>query len=357
MTVYSEETHGNRAGLLVELFSPFTNPLNPNNWVQVAFHIWDMTQMALQLGGTRKIAQEDYQSAFRFLREAKTFSPEDIVEMAKTQTLTLIDTEILREYELNRLGRDFPMTASLGRLSWQLSIYAKLYDVWKNIALGLPSEYGLIIPAERYYRSYYARGRPSFRDAFVMWRKKLVPFDLPLKILREDMGFSPELAEKFIEHAYYDPSPGELARINRTIPLSPEYIKERLIEFGLSDEEVKVYQKWIEKEPVKDELIRVSALLMQEYAEGTLDLKTFEKIHREWEFSESEIKLRKYIAQLLRSKYVLKLRRDAKIYLFRRDVIEPDELYEQLRNLGFADEIANAITELEAARKGIVWNK
>jgi len=54
---------------------------------------------------------------------------------------------------------------------------------------------------------------------------------------------------------------------------------------------------------------------------------------------------------------VLKLRRDAKIYLFRRDVIGPDELYEKLRDLGISDEVANAITELEAARKGIVWSK
>jgi hypothetical protein len=59
----------------------------------------------------------------------------------------------------------------------------------------------------------------------------------------------------------------------------------------------------------------------------------------------------------MRAKYVLKLRRDAKIYLYRRGVLTENQLYDELRKLGIADEVANAITENEAAKKGVMWSK
>jgi hypothetical protein len=125
----------------------------------------------------------------------------------------------------------------------------------------------------------------------------------------------------------------------------------------MSDEDLSYFATWIAKEAVKDELMTVSRILQDEYALGTLGMKAFEDFHREWLFSDDEIKLRKETAEIMRAKYVLKLRRDAKIYLYRRGVLTEDQLYDELRKLGIADEVANAITENEAAKKGVVWAK
>jgi chromosome condensin MukBEF MukE localization factor len=43
--------------------------------------------------------------------------------------------------------------------------------------------------------------------------------------------------------------------------------------------------------------------------------------------------------------------------LYRRGILSEDELYDELRKLGIADEVANAIVENEAAKKGVVWTK
>jgi hypothetical protein len=247
------------------------------------------------------------------------------------------------------------MSASISRLEWNLSQYLWLFDTWKSVAVSLPSEYGIIIPAERYWRKYYAKGRPSFRDAFIMWRKGLVASDLPLSILLEDVGMPEDLASKFIQHAFYDPSPMELWRLARTIPLPETYINRKLKNAGLDDEDKEVYKKAILKEVIKEELRTVNSLLLDEYELGTLSKADFQKWLKAWELSDDEIALMLLAGDIRKSKFILKLKRDAQIYLFRKQKIDATTLEQRLVDLGIDPAVANAIVENECARIGTEW--
>jgi hypothetical protein len=357
MTVYSENFEGRKAGLYPELFSALTNPTSPETWIQLALHIWDIGNMEKLKDTIVGRLQERARELLGKLEELKTKTNEALVKLAFDETCAFMKFEVVEQASMLKMGKDFPMSASIARLGWNLEQYLKLYDAYKSCVINIPVEYGLLIPSERYWRKFYARARPSFRDAFIMACKELIDWDLPLKILTEDVGMSETLAKAYIKHAFYDPSPFELARLHRAVPLPPNYIIRKLKNAGLSDEDIAYYALWIAKEPVKDELITVSRILQDEYAMGTLEMTAFEFFHRKWKFSEDEISLRKETAEILRSKYILKLRRDAKIYLYRRGVLTEDQLYNELVKLGIAEEVANAITENEAAKKGVVWSK
>jgi len=357
MSVYSENFQGTKVGIIPELLGVLTNPTDPQKWMQLAFHVWDTAQLVIYTHQAFQQWSAAFDYLWRMLHDSRNWTPQMAKEKAFTELGKLMPDEITKQCTLISLGEKFPMSASILRLSWNLCQYLQLYDIWKSVAVTIPSEYGILIPAERYWRRFYARARPSFRDSFIMWKKGLVPKDLPKSILTEDIGLSEELAEKFLDHAHYDPSPSELARLNRTTPLADEYIKKKLIENGLDDEDIRVFYEWIKKEPVKDELLRVSSILVSEYAEGTIGMKTLEEFHMRWKFSSDEIALRKAVAEILRARYVQKLLRDAEIYLYRRDKITEDELFERLKALGISEDVANAIARLEAARKGIEWKK
>jgi hypothetical protein len=357
MTVYDNNFEGRKAGIIPELFSVLTNPTSPQAWAQMVMHAWDIADMVNKAEELKTLFPSRLELSVKELIGWRDMPPEQIVGMAKNQLRDLLVAEIDREKTHLAFAKEKPLTVSMSRLGWNLLQYLHFFDTFKAITINLPSEYGLLIPAERYWRKFYARGRPSFRDAFIMACKDLVDWNLPFQILTEDVGMSETLAKAYIKHAFYDPSPFELARLHRTIPLPAKYVVRKLKNVGISDEDLGYFTAWIAKEAIKDELIAISRILQDEYAMGTLQMKAFEDFHREWLFSDDEIKLRKETAEILRAKYVLKLRRDAKIYLYRRGILTEDELYNELVKLGIAEEVANAIVENEAAKKGIVWTK
>jgi len=355
MTVYSEEYEGRKAGIIPELFSVLTNPTSPQSWLQLAMHVWDVAEMNRRAEEVKSGLTSAFDSLMRELQGYRTIEPETMVKIAQGVTRTLMLDEIELERGLLNWAKEKPLTASISRLGWNLSQYLRLFDTYKAIAINLPSEYGLLIPAERYWRKLYARGRPSFKDAFIMWRKGLVQQDLPMKVLLEDVGMPEELAKKFIQHAFYDPSPMELWRLARTISLPQSYIVRKLKEAGLGDEDIEVYKKAILKEVIKEELRTVNALLLGEYELGTLSKDEFQKWLKAWELSDDEITLMLLAGDIRKSKFVLKLKRDAQIYLFRKQKIDAKTLEQRLIDLGIDPAVANAIVENECARQGIEW--
>jgi hypothetical protein len=355
MTVYSEEFEGRKAGLYPELFSALTNPTSPQAWMQLALHVWDISKLKEMEAGVKTSLLQKYDYLLSTLKTLKDLTPEKIVEFSSSESKAFLEREIMIQSSLLQMGKDFPMTASLSRLGWNLEQYLRLYDTHKSVLINIPSEYGIIIPAERYWRKFYARGRPGFRDAFIMWRKGIVDQNLPLSILTEDIGMSEDLARRFIAHAFYDPSPMELWRLARTIPLPQTYIDKKLKNAGLDETDKEIYKKAILKEVVKEELRTVNALLLDEYEMGTLSKDEFQKWLKAWEFSDDEIALMLLAGDIRKSKFVLKLKRDAAIYLFRKQKIDAKTLEQRLVDLGIDPAVANAIVENECARQGIEW--
>jgi len=355
MTVYSEEYEGRKAGIIPELFGVLTNPTSPQAWAQMVMHAWDITDMLKKAEELMTVFPTRLELSVKELIGWKDMSPEKIVNMAKNQLRDLLVEEIYREKANLAIAKDKPLTVSISRLGWNLMQYLRFFDTFKAITINLPSEYGLLIPAERYWRKFYARGRPSFRDAFIMACKELVDWNLPFQILTEDVGMSETLAKAYIKHAFYDPSPMELWRLARTISLPESYLDRKLKNAGLDDVDKEIYKKAILKEVIKEELRTVNALLLEEYELGTLSKAEFEKWLKAWELSPDEIALILLAGDIRKSKFVIKLKRDAQIYLFRKQKIDAKTLEQRLIDLGIDPAVANAIVENECARQGLQW--
>jgi hypothetical protein len=357
LSVYSEEFEGKKAGLYPELFSALTNPTSPQAWLQLALHVWDIEKLDKLKTTISGRLETRCLELIKTLENLKYKSMDALVKLAFDETRAFMKFEVEEQAEMLKTGKDFPMTSSIARLGWNLEQYLKLYDAYKSCVINIPTEYGLLIPAERYWRKYYARGRPGFRDAFIMWRKDLVGSDLPLSILTEDIGMPEDLARRFIAHAFYDPSPMELWRLARTISLPQSYIDRKLKNAGLDDVDREIYKKAILKEVIKEELRTVNALLLEEYELGTLRKDEFQKWLKAWEFSDDEIALMLLAGDIRKSKFVLKLKRDAQIYLFRKQKIDAKTLEQRLIDLGIDPAVANAVVENECARQGIEWTE
>jgi hypothetical protein len=355
MTVYSEDFEGRKAGIIPELFSVLTNPTSPQAWMQLALHAWDLGE--LESRATEWISKLGtyYDSCLSDLQKFRTTPPETIVNIAQGWAKETFKQQVAFERDIMKWAKEKPMSTSISRLGWNLSQYLRFWDTYKAIAINLPSEYGLIIPAERYWKKFYARGRPGFRDAFIMWRKGLADENLPYYILLEDAGMPEDLARNYLQHAFYDPSPSELWRMARTIALPETYVDKKLTNAGLDDTDKEVYKKAILKEVIKEELRTVNTLLLDEYELGTLGQDEFAKWLKAWELSDDEVSLMLLAGDIRKSKFVLKLKRDAQIYLFRKQVIDAKTLEQRLTDLGIDASVANAIVENECARIGVEW--
>ncbi|MBS7251440.1 MAG: hypothetical protein KIH08_12765 [Candidatus Freyarchaeota archaeon] len=241
-----------------------------------------------------------------------------------------------------------PYFARLFEAMGQEALHKALFTYPTNLVTGTVSK--------RYWNKVFELGRPNYEDAFIMWRKGLLPYEQLLAILREDEGMKESLARNFITHLYYDPSPSELLRIVRNAPVSDDWITEKLKEFGLDDTDLPIFLNAIKRERIKDEISRMWAAFESDYEFGLYSEKEVDDLLTKWDLSEDEKELMKTTAQLRRDKAIIKLLRDAEIYLYRTGQLTENQLFGKLQLLGIDKRVANAIVRLEAAKKGIDWH-
>lgn len=260
--------------------------------------------------------------------------------------------ELRRQIGLSRVS------ASAANLAAQLEnivFSAYGHGTLFNAVWGFPLTYAINTTASRYWRKYFHLGRPGLRDAFIMWRKGLVDKNFVLSVLQEDLGFSQTLAEKTIDHLFFDPGTFDLFRIVRNVPVSDEWIVKKLRNYGVSDEDLPYFVMAIKKEGLKDEMSRAWSIFENLYAWGIWSEDDARRLLSAWGFSQEEINLRVANAKILREKTILQLRRDREIYLYRKGVLDETQTFQRLQSLGLDRAVANAIVSLEAAKKGIEW--
>lgn len=223
-------------------------------------------------------------------------------------------------------------------------------------------QYGLDTMIDRYWRKELAPFEPSPGDLFIMEAKGLVTPGRTKTSLRERSGFSSYDADAYITHLDYDPSFSELLRITDVFPLPPTYVVKKLKAMGMSQEDITVFSTAISKRTIKDELARAWSSITSSYAWGLFTAAEIETIMQKWELSDAEKVLRLATLELERTKTIMRMNRDAKIWLFRKNALpgageQDDLLFTALKNMGVNAEVANAIVNLEDARKGIVWEE
>jgi len=308
-----------------------------------------------KLPDLKKRFSDEYWRWKDYLKNIATQTPDNVVGWAsgwyETTTNSLFDW-------IHYTGEMAQASGILGSITSRLTgelmnVMGK--DIAEEIAIGKIKE-AIIEKGERYWNKYFGIGRPKGRELFIMWKKKLIDYNYLVNAFREDFGFSKELAEKYIEHLDYDPGLFDLARIIRTFPPPEEWLERKLESIGIGEDDKTIIKTWLKMEALKDELTSLVRYLYSEYQSGFISSSDLEKVINQIPSSKEEITLKITNAQLMRDIYRKKLLRDKFIYLYRNGKLTEDGLYERLKTV-VEDDIANCITQLEAAKKGVDWAK
>jgi hypothetical protein len=350
-----ENFFGTKAGFYAEMFGVLTNPTSPQAWMQMAMHAWDIAKLREKYNEALSLVSDNFRGASALISDLKGRTPDEIAKKAFDRLESYARWRLSVEEGNLELSRDFPLATSIRRLAYNFVDYITFSDAWKGAGLNLPAEYGILIPAERYWRSYFRTARFGVKDSFIMWKKGLLSVDYLKSVLREDIGLPEQHIDPYIKHLDYDPSPGELIRMSRTINPPASWVEKKLRNFGIGEEDLPHFKRWLEREPVKDELERNWGAIATQYSYGFMNEMELKAWLSRSEFSPAEQELRLEYAKLLRDKYKRAILRDREIYLYRNAKRTEDQLYNNLKAVGIDDEIANALTALEAAKKGIEW--
>ena len=171
--------------------------------------------------------------------------------------------------------------------------------------------------------------------------------------MRHNYGYSQDMAEKVYDLVDYTPSPFEIMRLSDLIPLDPSWVEKQLKENAMGQTEREIYLKAISQRPLRQEADRMASTLMTLYQYGCIGDTEFKNCLSQLNQSAREIEAKLLVAKLLRAKYVMLLKRDAKIYLYRKGIYDETTLRNKLTALGISLDVANAIVELEAAKMGV----
>jgi hypothetical protein len=201
----------------------------------------------------------------------------------------------------------------------------------------------------------YQVGVPSLRDAWSMVKKGLKPEKFFYDLAMLGQGFSKETAQALFNLFNYDLSPSEVLRLADYVPLESSWVEEKLDYAGLNETDKQVYKAAIEKKPMRDEINKAWSLFLDSYQWGLFTQSELTTFLNNAKFNSTEISWKIQTAELAKLKLRVKLMRDAEIYLYRKDVINENQLLLRLLNINIQKDIANAIVRNEAAKKGIDW--
>jgi hypothetical protein len=198
-------------------------------------------------------------------------------------------------------------------------------------------------------------GVPSLSDA---WR--LVQRGLWLRsdwqyLATLGHGFTKEDANAMYELFNYVPSIGDVMSLSNLIPLDPIWVAQAFQRVGMSTTDQAVFVAAMNKKIITQEIRTMWSQILQVYAYGGYTALELEALLRGWQFTDAEITIKIETAELVKTKQVDSLMRDADIYLARVGTIDWDELYVRLIAQDIPEDVANAITRNEACKKGVDW--
>lgn len=305
----------------------------------------------------RNVFETHRTTAFHEILRLPAHPPETVVGAARTSFTTQYRKHMTEVNNILKLGLGQAGAAKVASEaeSTTMSMYGQ--SEMFNTIFGIPYSYVFGTQGRRYWQKYYHLGRPSVADAYIMKCKGLLSEDLLNTIVEEDMGYTAELRDKFIQHLDYDPSPMEMLRLTDLMPLSPAWVDKKLKAVGMAAEERAVYGYAIKKRMIRDELTRLWGSVAGAFAWGLFTVSEIAAMFTSWDLGTDEKQLRQQTLDLERSKNLLRMKRDTTVYLFRKDKITDFNLYNTLVLLGIVKEIVNAIVALEDAKKGIVWTE
>ena len=198
-------------------------------------------------------------------------------------------------------------------------------------------------------------GVPDLRTAWFMVQKGFLKKSDWLSLAQTGQGYSKGMAEILFNYLFYDFSAMELFRISDLMPVPTAWIDTKLNALGLNPDDKLVMKNLLQARTLKDEINQTWGILADNYAWGLHTKEDLKKFLTDNGVPEIQANAKLVIADMLRDKVVLKLMRDAEIYLYRKYVQDEEQLFAMLQALDIDMAVANAITRNEASKKGIDW--
>jgi len=198
-------------------------------------------------------------------------------------------------------------------------------------------------------------GKPDLHTYWNMVRKGLILESEWYLSAQRGHGYSKADAQALYKEFFYTLSPMELFRISDLMPTSATWIDKKLSALGLSDEDKTLIANLISARTTKDEVTATWNIIADNYSWGLQTKDDLTAFLTENHVPDIQAKAKLIIADLLKEKVVMKLMRDANIYLYRKDILNENQLLTSLQDMNISLDIANAITRNEASKKGIDW--
>ena len=197
------------------------------------------------------------------------------------------------------------------------------------------------IPSEQDIAQMYYEGKIGKEEAYRLMRFH-GKSDKFTQLLFDIWDFTPSfyIIERFFK---YYPPPDDLLEefMNKNRMVNPKH-----------RQFYKNYFKWM---LIRDEYEKIESAIKDLYVNGYISEEDFEEILKEVIKTDEEREATKEYADLVREKNLMKYFVNKNIYLYRHGIIDEMELLQRLKDLGVTSDFAEAIVELEAARKGKEW--
>jgi hypothetical protein len=222
-----------------------------------------------------------------------------------------------------------------------------------SITLGILLSRAIEVPLKFWANATFRPFFPTPQEAWLMWRCGYIDESTYLKIYKYVGGFPDTFRKGFEEMWDYNPSSFDLWRVIRNIPVSEMWVTRKLIERGFEDEDITYFKEAIFREPIRDEIEKVTSILYTLYKEGWITKDKLQSELLSMKFRTEEIFWRIANAEWLRF-YELKVQKMWQyIYEFRKDLVDKETFEKNLKDLGLAIDFVNIIVAKELALKGV----
>lgn len=283
-------------------------------------------------------------------------------------------------------------------------------NAWAKVLFDMPDSY-LIDQASHFWNKAFAIGNVGDHDAYMLWINNFWTSNDYINYFREVYGYSkneatwlsqirnwqngvpdPRTGWLMVQRGYwlksdwvklmtmglgwtttdanalfntynYEPSISDVMNLNNLIPLDPAWIAQVFQRSGMSAANQAIFLAGMNKSLILKEIRQIWSQILSVYAYGAYTAEELTTLLEGWQFPQAEINIKIAIAEIVKTKTVNTLMRDADIYLYRQGTItlggvpSPFEngLYDRLIAQEIPADVANAITRNEAAKKGIDW--
>jgi len=210
---------------------------------------------------------------------------------------------------------------------------------------------------------YWQYGVPGLKDAWTLVQRGLWQRSDWQKLATLGLGFTADDADAMFQLFNYVPSIGDVMSLSTLIPLDNVWVNQAFDRTGMSASDKQVFLNGINKSLILREIRQIWSQILSTYSYGMFTKEELTNLLVQWQFPQAEIDIKIQTAELVKTKTVNQLMRDADIYLYRQGTISEggapsplnDGLYDRLIAQDIPADVANAITRNEACKKGIDW--